>query len=339
MKYKHIHDDYTGYITSIKDKESTIDRRKNDVQRYLDWCEDTNTDPVDVDSQDMDAYIRSILDYSPNSTATLLSSVSMLYDWMANNRDYALDTDPTAEISLEEDYEVKTNIPLYVTKLLKDGNDADDEDRIIKALPKARVEQILEHPGQPELRNFLAISLLWQTAMRADELARVRIDNINRDRREIRIRSSKLNPDDHPELYRRRVYYQPSLDKWLDMWLNEARPAYSKYASDSPYLLLTDQNEQMRPSHISRIVKRAAKRAGVQEPMYTDSAGKTRWLVTAHRIRHSTISYWANHTDLDINHIRRLAGHAKLETTLDYISTSWKETREEYHASMRRAEQ
>ncbi|ELZ67040.1 integrase [Haloferax prahovense DSM 18310] len=174
--------------------------------------------------------------------------------------------------------------------------------------------------------------MLWQTALRSDELSRIRIDNIDFEERDIKIRSSKLNKKDHPRLYHRHVWWEKNLDQLMFKWLETHRSRSSKYAEESPYLFLTTHSEQMRPSHISRIVKEAAHAAGIQEPLTRESSGAVeQWLITGHRLRHSRITQLVNETDMDLNWVRMMAGHAKIDTTLQYVREDWGLAHDAYH--------
>ncbi|EMA16141.1 integrase [Haloarcula amylolytica JCM 13557] len=46
------------------------------------------------------------------------------------------------------------------------------------------------------------------------------------------------------------------------------------------------------------------------------------------------ISYLANQTDMDLNHLHMMAGHAKFETTLQYAHTNWDAARESYRGAV-----
>lgn len=329
-EYKELYEDYGAFATDNYDKTNTRDRRKRGVLYYLKWCEGNDADPVDPDTDELHQYLRSFLGKADTTIAARWSSVSMFYEWLAPEVDTLEEEDnPTAGIL--ENYDLNTQTAEYVKVLRRKGK------KDVKALEPDRVKKLFNHPGSPPVRNELLIRLAWATAMRSDEISRVKIDNIDFKDRSIYIRSSKLEPDQ--ELYHRYVFYPRDLEHLLRDWINSRRSALSMYADESPYLFLTHQSEQMRPSHISRIIKEAAHRADdegdysiqVQEPMIEeDGNGNTRWLVTGHRIRHSAISHWANNTDLKLPEIRKIAGHEQLETTKDYITTPWEQIRENY---------
>lgn len=332
--YHDLYEDYSELaLDKYANKSATQERRRKGVRYYLQWCSENDVDPVSAGEDDIKQYIRYMMgDMSDTALASRYSSVSMFYEFLVNfgsGDGYSLDENPTADVSIENPpFDLQPQSPEYVKVLRREGKEN------VKALPKERIEQLFGNGGEPEIRNELILRLFWQTGLRADELSRVKVDNIDLRNREIRIRSAKLNPQDHPALYHRYVYYQSNLDELMETWINHGRPGLSPYADDSPYLMLSHQSEQLNPGTLSDVVKEAAHRAGIQEPMYEDAKGDTRWLVTAHRIRHSAISYWANELGMNITSIRRMAGHAKLETTKNYITTSWDEVARDYRHSI-----
>jgi len=322
-QYKQLYEEYGAFTVDNYDNDNTGTRRKAGVKKWLGWCQSEDIDPFEVTESEIHQYIRSVNNLADTSVSSLFSSVSMFYLWIIPE-DYPIEENPTADIDLKDHYNLKPQTAEYVKVLRRKGREN------VKALPKERITKIFDHMGNPPIRNSLLARLAWQTALRTDEMSRIRIDNIDFGKREIRIRSSKLNPEDHPDLYIRRVYYNSNLDELMKDWINKRRAALSPHASDSPYLFLTHQSKQMRPSHISRLIKDAAHEAGIQEPIGEDGNGNTRWLVTGHRIRHSRISYLANETPMTLPALRKMAGHAKISTTQDYITTDWEQVRKDY---------
>ena len=335
IEYSELFNNFLEFALGKYDSDDSFDTRERGVRAWLSWCEggaenSVRVDPLNAGEGEIHAYITELnTEYADTTIASQVSSVAVFYEWAISDPaiDTSIDENPTADLDLKSKYNIDPQTSEYVKILRREGR------KDVKALPKKRIENLFSHAGKPAIRNELIIRLMWQTALRCDEMTRIKLDNIDWDNRQIRIRSSKLNPDDHPDLYHRYVYWEPNLDLLMKEWAEVARKEEGPYHNESEYLFLTDQSPQMRPSHISRIVKEAAHRAGEQEPMGEDGNGNTRWLITGHRIRHSAISHWANETDLDLHHIRKVAGHAQLDTTMDYITTDWKKVREAFHST------
>lgn len=317
-------DEYGVWVTINGDKQTTIDRLKEGVKAWLYWCQENDVHPYEATERDVRSYIKS-MQYDGLADTTLtrrVATVSKYYHFIVTDPDMDVDIDnPTNEISLPKEYDIKNHTE-YVRVLHEEGRDD------IIALDYGQIEPIFDYvPGKKEftrIRNKLACNLFWQTAARSDELSRFRIDkeNIDWDKRQFKIRSAKLNRDDHPELYQRRVWWEPDLDYLMHRWMSKREQVDPE--EDCPYLLISETGEQLSPGYLSRIVKEAADNAGLNEPLTRDESGEVKqWLYTGHRLRHSRISYLANETDLDLNFIRMMAGHAQMDTTLTYVDTDW----------------
>jgi integrase/recombinase XerD len=75
---------------------------------------------------------------------------------------------------------------------------------------------------------------------------------------------------------------------------------------------------------INNIVKESAQNAGVQRPLRPINPSSDdeikEWFVTTHRLRRSAISHWVNDCEtLDLHQVRRIAGHARIEQTMEYV--------------------
>ncbi|WP_049892369.1 tyrosine-type recombinase/integrase [Haloquadratum walsbyi] len=73
----------------------------------------------------------------------------------------------------------------------------------------------------------------------------------------------------------------------------------------------------MRPEHVSRIIRTAVKRAGIQEKMYEDRERRTRWKITSHTLRRSAASYLANKTGYPLHMLASDLNHRSVDTTGD----------------------
>lgn len=356
-KHTDLYEAFAEWTYINTEKSSTIERLNAGVRVWLYWCEQNDVDPLLATESDVKAYIKwNLVNERAQTTITRrIGSVSKYYHHLKNDADaeWLIERNPTAEINLRRDFNIKNNAE-YVRALHRD-----DRQDIISVSPE-KIAKLADHvPGEkPETRtrNELIIRMLWATACRADELSRMRIDNIDWEKNEIRIRSSKLNFEDHPDLYHRKVWWDDNLTMLLRRWHDSHRSKFSKYAEadgeldengkplnrweESPYLFLSTHGIQMKPSTISRIVKEAGFNADIQEPLLKDSDGTVKqWLYTAHRIRHSRITWLANDANngegMELNSLRMMAGHAKFDTTLDYVKSDWGTARERYKKAMK----
>jgi integrase/recombinase XerD len=338
--YEDIYNNYAEWVKVTVDKETTRTRLEDDLRPYLHWCEENDVHPYEAVERDVRRYIKQLRlnKDAPTTITRRVASVSKYYHTILNDPDIELDIDenPVADISLPKDFEIK-NTAEYVTILRRAGQDD------IVAVDYEVLKPLFDHvPGKTpptRTRNELMCRLLWQTALRGDEMSRIRCDNIDWERREIKIRSSKLNEEDH-ELYIRRVWWEPELDLLMRRWYDSHRSQLNNKANDEYFFIGAANGHEkddvydykLTPSTISRIVKEAADNAGIQEPLTRDTDDSVKqWLYTAHRLRHSRITHLCNKVDdLSIHFVRMLAGHEDISTTLDYVRNDWDEAREHY---------
>jgi integrase/recombinase XerD len=290
------------------------------------YCQRNGIDPKTAEESDVREFVDQNLHKADTMVGTLLSTVSVFYIW-ACNRNYC-EVNPAKNVSLDDtDYNHIDPQTSQKVKILQQRGDTDDA---VIAIPPEDIQQIFEHPGSPAIRNELLLRLLYQTGVRSVELANVRLRDIDFGKRQIRINSAKADPGD--ENYIRYVYYHENLDYLMREWVEKQRHSYPT-ADESDYLFLTQQKRQMRPTYISRIVKEQAQEAGVNEPIGEDANGNTRWLVTAHTLRHSMASHSANGTHpadpdsdgIPVHMLAKILGHRKLDTTMKYVSTDWEQ--------------
>lgn len=68
----------------------------------------------------------------------------------------------------------------------------------------ADVRKLFEHVSGERnfawMQNELIVRLFWEIALHSDEMSRVKMRNIDHDRREITVRSVKLHQKKHPDL-------------------------------------------------------------------------------------------------------------------------------------------
>ena len=331
QEYKVLYQDYSEWLVINTSKQTTIDRRKAGAEAWIAWCEENDCDPAAATPRDIRSFIKSMqVDGLADTTiCNRFFSVSKFYHFLKTDpvRGDESVENPTSKVDLRRDHDI-SNTAEYSTVIHREGR----EDIIAPSYEE--LKPIFDHaPGGTSfstVRNELICRFFWQTALRSDELARVRVGKIDRDNREIKIRSAKLNKDDHPDLYQRYVFYEPNLDYLLHRWMDKR--SEKDPDGENPYLLIGQRGGQLSPAYLSRIVKKAAHAADIQEPLARGSEGDVKqWLYTAHRLRHSRITHLANKTDMDLNFVRMMAGHASMDTTLDYVSPDWDEAREAFH--------
>ena len=274
---------------------------------YTRWFRDQRGKPIDEASKvDVDDYYEYVSgEYEGGATAGgKFDGVQQLYHWM--DRKELIEQNFTESL-VREDYGISNGATRQARALRQ------EEDYI--SIPRKAVERLWKEenlPG-PRVRNELLIKLLWYTGLRCSEIIRIRIGDIDHDEHKIKIFDKKTT-DFRP------VWYPQRIELLFAQWLDQGgRDVIGPHGSESEYLFLTHQSPQMRASHVSRIVKEAAQNAGINEVLYVDEAGKKRWKITGHTLRHSMATYHANKLDTKVHHLQKILGHDDIETTLKYV--------------------
>lgn len=320
LSFLHVENDATG-----QNNTTTYNNRRSNIISWVLWCARNDKDALDPEREDILEHIDSIYNkLSDPSIGARVSTVCIHYLWTSNRS--LIGSNPFDGFSVDEyEHPIDPNTPTQIT-VLRSRGELDDQN-VIAVSPQI-VQKIWRNAPTPTLFSELCIRLMWETGIRCKELTTIEIGDkpdwsknelkhLDREQRRITIQTAKTSPKDAN--YWREVYYSPQLDRLLHTYITQAR-GESKYAADSPYLLVTSHAPQLRPSYVSRKVKQAAYNAGVNEALWTDAAGKHRHLITGHTLRHSFASYRANHTDMKLHILADLMGHRKLDTTRQYIS-------------------
>ncbi|WP_251330708.1 tyrosine-type recombinase/integrase [Haloplanus pelagicus] len=289
-------------------------------------------------------HIRRFVEYLAEQTNVAIDDchsghVEDFYQWMLNDQGYAPSSIRVAHAAISDFYEqVATygedgrrgfpkmdlgNDPTeHATPERIDGMHNSSKKEVEggeKPLDHEEVRRLVDHVDSPTVRNELIVRLLYQTGIRRSELVRIKLSHIDRDSREITIYGKKV---DEP----RTVWYQPTLDSLLSMWLEADRNEVF-YAEESEYLFPTRRGVRMSEQTVTDVVTEAAEKAGLQESVYENRGGQTVNRVGAHTLRKSYGVAFINDGG-DISLLADLLGHEDIETTKEnYLKYSDKDLR------------
>ena len=171
-------------------------------------------------------------------------------------------------------------------------------------------ELLCENVPDPKVRNELLIRLMFQTGIRTKELRNIRIQDLDRNNRSIKVEDAKSNKY-------RTVFYN-DLEPWLSQWLDQGYRDSLRPASDSPYLFITNRKERFSINTASRVITEAADNAEIQETMYEDNNGGERKRITPHALRHGFARSCVK-DGMDISYLKELMGHENLDVTKQYL--------------------
>lgn len=179
------------------------------------------------------------------------------------------------------------------------------EPRTLKAaLTVQEVERLLAVPDVADplgLRDRAMLELFYATGIRRSELLRLHLYDLDRTRGTLHVRQGKGKKD-------RLVPVGERALAWVGAYLEQARPRLLS-GHDAGEVFLTEHGEAISAHHLTDLVRRHAKRAGITKP-----GG-------CHLLRH-TMATLMLEGGADIRFIQQMLGHASLETTEVYTHVS-----------------
>lgn len=178
-----------------------------------------------------------------------------------------------------------------------------------KTLTDAELDALLGRPnlGAPTgLRNRAILQVLWRCGLRASEVCGLYLRDVDWRAGEIRVRAEVAKGGREAVLY-----LDPQTQDWLERWKLERR----KHASGSAYLFTTLRGGQLHRHYIWEMVSRYARKAGIDRPVWP------------HMLRH-TYGTTLLGEGFNIEEVRRLMRHARLETTAVYLEVRDRDLRE-----------
>jgi len=144
------------------------------------------------------------------------------------------------------------------------------------------------------LKHKVILALLYSCGLRVSELINLQWKNIDRSRMIINIIGGKGNKD-------RQVMLADSLIPILEKY-------YREYKTKD-FILGGQFSEQYSSRSVGEVMKQLASKAGINKRVYT------------HLMRHNCFTHMVEN-GIDINLIKNLAGHKKVETTMIYTHIS-----------------
>jgi len=166
-------------------------------------------------------------------------------------------------------------------------------------LSEAEVEQLLlvELPDTPlGLRDRALLEVLYASGLRAAELTGLRLENLLREERLLRV-IGKGNKE-------RLVPVGEKALAALDRWLAKGRPLLVK-AKTGGEIFIGDHGRRLTTARIWQIIQESARLAGIQKRIWP------------HLLRHSFATHLLSH-GADLRAIQEMLGHASLATTQIY---------------------
>jgi integrase/recombinase XerC len=175
--------------------------------------------------------------------------------------------------------------------------------------------ELVDGDSPADLRDRLALELLYATGIRVAELCGLDVDDVDRGRRVLRVLGKGRKE--------RTVPYGVPAERALDAWLVRGRPRWATRGS-GPALLLGSRGGRIDPRAVRALVhQRLSAVPGAPD-------------LGPHGLRHTAATHLLE-GGADLRSVQELLGHATLSTTQIYTHVSVERLRTSYDRAHPRA--
>lgn len=292
MKYI---DKYLEYLkVERKYSNKTILSYKDDLIEYNEFLGNNFTNILNIDMNIVNNYMKYLYDrkITKSSISRKLSSIRGLYNYLVR------------EDIIKENHFNKIQNPkreLYLPKFLKD----EELDKIFS---------VCNSNNPTEERDTLIIELLYATGVRVSELVNIKIKDINREEKLIKV-LGKGNKE-------RMVIYNNHTKKALDTYLKDGYNYFNKKSSE--YLILNKNGNKLSERYIREIINRKVSQASLDIK------------ISPHTLRH-TFATDILENGADLMTVKELLGHESLNTTSIYTHITNEQIKKTYNLAHPRA--
>lgn len=275
---------YHGWQRVRHYADSTVRESERNLRLFCAWASERGiTDPREVSAAVLERYQAALFHYRKDDGTPLsiftqrgrLTSVRTFFRWLT--RQHHIPANPASELVIPK------------------------QPRVLKeALSVEEVEAVLAEPDVGDLlglRDRAMLELFYSTGVRRAEMLRLRIYDLDRIRGTLHVRQGKGKKDRLLPMGERAL-------AWVEAYLSRARPKLES-GHDEGEVFLTEHGEAISPHHLTDLVRRYFKRAGI-----TKRGG-------CHLLRHTMATLMLD-GGADVRFIQEMLGHASLETTQVY---------------------
>lgn len=292
MKYIDMYLNYLKIVKKYSDK--TILSYSDDLIEYNEFLGNNFINILNIDLNTTKEYLKYLYErkINKNSISRKLSSIRGFYNYLLK------------EQIITNNY--FNNIPnpkkeLYLPKYLKD----EELDKIFSVCN-------MNNPINE--RDTLIIELLYATGIRVSELVNIKIKDINRGEKSIKV----LGKGDKERI----VLYNNHTEKALDTYLNDGYHSFNK--QNNGYLILNKNGGKLSERYVRVIINNLVRKAGLDIK------------ISPHTIRH-TFATDMLEEGADLMTVKELLGHESLNTTSIYTHVTNEQIKKTYNMAHPRA--
>ena len=278
---------YNRFIQYLKVQnysENTLESMLYTLRPFFKWLEDLGIlEPAHVEPRVMDSYLRHLLaggQLKPKTIVGRISEIRLFFSWLV--REGIVNHNPTSHLEM----------PRFSSRTLQ---------------PVLKPEEVQAVFNQPDIttdtgiRDRTILELFYACGIRRNELASLRLQDLNFSRETLFIHKGKGKLQRYVSLTRRALY-------WLDKYIQEVRFKYVGEIDDG-ILFLNRHKKPIRAKTITISLHRYILEAGITK------GGST------HIFRRSLATSLLD-ASTDLRLIQSLLGHTKLSSTEAYVSQS-----------------
>jgi integrase/recombinase XerD len=301
-----------SYIRKIKTaeiSERTIKIIRSYIRRFLDYLTESNiTEIAQVNKKVMSDYSLYLLlyrfkrgkcaearPYSPASRHQILVQVRSFFDFL--RKENIVLFNPADGLQLPK-------LPKSISRDIPGFNEVD---RILEAIDRKTAAGI---------RNYAVIETLYSTGLRAMELIKLKIEDVDFENRFISVKKGKYGKP-------RTVPVSTAALSAIDEYLEKSRPLFSaKQPDDKGFLFLSIiDGAELSTDSVEDIIESLARKAGIKKHLIPHSL---RYACATHMMRNGA----------DIRFVQEMLGHKSIRTTQGYtqvVKGDLKRAMRKYH--------
>lgn len=261
--------DYLKY--ELNYSENTISEYFLHLTKYMEYLDERKLDYLKITKDNVIVYLKYLdsLKLKNRSIANKLSSLRTFYDYLLDEK-------------------------LVSSNIFKSISNPKIDKKLPNFLSYEEMREIIDSINTDNLlgtRNKLIIELLYATGIRVSELVNLKITDILRSEKSIRIFGKGRKE--------RIVFYGDCVDRALDCYLD------MRSNLTTEYLIVNSKGNKITARGVEGIIDKIAMEAGINNN------------VTPHTFRHTFATHLLNN-GADIKSVQELLGHSSLNTTEVY---------------------
>ena len=291
-------DDIKNYIIYLKNERNysklTVKNYAEDLEKFRVYLKENNLDYLKLSKDDIRDYLKylDILKLKNSTISRLLSSLRSFYSYLVIQNKIKINP-----FKLIRNPKKESKLPIFLSY-----------EEFIELLNKIKEDNDLS------IRNKLILEMLYATGLRVSELTNIKIDDINKSDKSIRVMGKGSKE--------RIVYYGDYAAKILDEYLNSNRNELLK-GKTSKYLFINKNGDRLTYRGVEYLIDEISKYTSIK------------YKISPHVLRHTFATHLLQE-GADLRSVQTLLGHSSLATTQIYTHITSEYLREVYNKSMPR---